>query len=471
MRATNNRRPHITITDAADLFCGQGGSASDQSPLTTISQEVGLTEIQRVTGMQDILPADQQYWRHLIQTGSEAAYESGFQQIDVPVLEYTHLFVRGVGVASDFFVNKEMYTIVEEDGVSLTLRPEFTAGIVRAYVEHGMQNWVQPVKLFTVGPIFRRERPQAGRFRQHSQFNVEILGETDPAADVEVMMLAMTMFHRLGFRGLTFQLNSTGCPVCKPVYVEKLRAFLADHLSTLSPIDRERMQRNPLRILDSKEPGMEKLLANAPHIVDHLCADCADHFTELRQLLDCLGQAYSINFRLVRGIDYYVKTVFEVWAEGIGAQAALCGGGRYDGLAEAIGGPHTPGVGFGAGIDRIVLTMQAWGIAPPSPPEVPIMVTHFGGETKTAAVTLAYRLRQAHIPTRLAFARERRSLKSQMREANKLNVRLVLILGESELANNTVVIRPLDGGEQVTVSLADEDLERWLRQALAVSAA
>lgn len=173
----------------------------------------------------------------------------------------------------------------------------------------------------------------------------------------------------------------------------------------------------------------------------------------------------------MRGIDYYVKTVFEVWAEGIGAQAALCGGGRYDGLAEAIGGPNTPGVGFGAGIDRIVLTMQAWGIEPPPTSDVPILVAHFGGETKTAAVALAYRLRQAQIPTRLAFARERRSLKSQMREANKLNVRLVLILGESELAANTVVIRPLDGGEQVTVSLADEHLERWLRQALAVPAA
>ncbi len=430
-----------------------------------------MTEIQRATGMQDILPADQRYWRYLIQTGSEVAHQFGFQQIDVPVLEYSHLFVRGVGVASDFFVNKEMYSIVEEDGVSLTLRPEFTAGIVRAYIENGMQNWVQPVKLFTVGPIFRRERPQAGRFRQHSQFNVEIMGETDPAADVEVMMLAMTMFQRLGFRGLAFQLNSTGCPVCKPVYVEKLRAFLATHLGHLSRIDQERMQRNPLRILDSKEPGMDDLLADAPHIADHLCADCADHFAELRRLLDHLGQAYTINFRLVRGIDYYVKTVFEVWAEGIGAQAALCGGGRYDGLAEAIGGPSTPGVGFGAGIDRIVLTMQMWGIEPPPALDVPVLVAHFGGETKMAALTLALRLREAHIPARLAFAREHRSLKSQMREANKLNARFVLILGESELAANEVVVRPLDGGKQMTVSLVAGELERWLCQALTAATA
>ena len=426
-----------------------------------------MTEIQRVAGMQDILPTDQRYWRYLIQTGSEVAHQFGFQQMDVPVLEYSHLFVRGVGSASDFFVNKEMYTILEEDGVSLTLRPEFTAGLVRAYIENGMQNWVQPVKLFSVGPIFRRERPQAGRFRQHSQFNVEIMGETDPAADVEAMMLAMTLFHRLGFRGLTFQLNSTGCPVCKPVYVQKLLTFLADHLHNLSPIDQERLRRNPLRILDSKEPGMNTLLANAPHIADHLCADCADHFAELRRLLDHLGQAYTINFRLVRGIDYYVKTVFEVWAEGIGAQAALCGGGRYDGLAEAIGGPSTPGVGFGAGIDRIVLTMQAWGVEPPPAAPVPILVAHFGGDTKLAAAALALRLRHAHIPTRLAFARERRSLKSQMREANKLHVRFVLILGESEVAANKVVVRPLDGGEQATVSLAAGELERWLQQALA----
>ena len=428
--------------------------------------EVLLTSIQRLAGMQDILPDAQRYWRYLIQTGTEVAQEFGFQQIDVPILEATQLFVRGVGTASDFFVNKEMYTIEEEDGESITLRPEYTAGLVRAYIENGMQNWVQPVKLFSFGPIFRRERPQAGRFRQHSQFDVEIMGETDPAADVEVMMLAMTMLQRIGFRGLTFQLNSTGCPICKPVYVEKLRAYLTDHMEKLAPIDQERMRRNPLRILDSKEAGMDALLADAPHIINSLCADCTDHFAELRRLLDKLEQPYSINFRLVRGIDYYVKTVFEVWAEGIGAQAALFGGGRYDGLAEAIGGPHTPGVGFGAGIDRIALTMAAWGIEPPPAFAIPVFIAHFGGETKSAAVALAFRLRRAHVPARVAFAHARRSMKSQMREANKLDARYVLILGESELAANSVVVRPLDGGEQTTLSLAGSVLEDWLRLAL-----
>lgn len=425
-----------------------------------------MSVIQRAAGMLDVLPEDQRYWDYITQTAILFAQQYGFQRIDVPIMEYTHLFSRGVGIASDFFVNKEMYTIEEEDGVSLTLRPEFTAGIVRAYIENGMQSWVHPVKLYTIGPIFRRERPQAGRYRQHSQFNVEILGETDPAADVEVMMLAANLYRRLGYKNVSFQLNSTGCPQCKPIYVEALKNYLADHLGKLATVDQERMKRNPLRILDSKEPGMDHLLANAPHIIDYLCADCADHFTELRQLLDSLRQPYTINFRLVRGIDYYVKTVFEVWAEGIGAQAAVCGGGRYDGLAEAIGGASTPGVGFGSGIERIALALKEQGVVPPPLPAVGVMIAHFGGATKQKAVELLFQLRNAGIPSRLAFARTARSLKSQLREANKQNARYVLILGEGELAENKIAVRPMLGGEQQTISLAGSQLVEWLRAGL-----
>ncbi len=417
--------------------------------------------------MQDVLPEDRRYWDLILATAGQLAAEYGFQRIDVPVLEYTSLFVRGVGEASDFFVNKEMYTVVEDEGDSLTLRPEFTAGIVRAYLENGLHNWVQPVKLYAVGPIFRRERPQAGRFRQHSQFNVEILGEDDPATDLEVMLLAATLYRRLGYGQVMFQLNSTGCPACKPAYVEKLRAYLAAYEDRLAPVDQERLRRNPLRIMDSKEPGMEAILAQAPHIGDHLCPDCADHFAELRGLLDNVGQAYRVNYRLVRGIDYYVKTVFEVWGEGIGAQAALTGGGRYDGLAEAIGGPRTPGIGFGAGIERIVLALAARGVPPPEAPPVPVLLAHFGGETKSAAAALAFRLREAGIPARLAFSRGRRSLKSQMREANKVAASVVVILGDAELAAGEVAMRPLAGGEQTTVPLAGDAVERWLRAHLA----
>lgn len=423
------------------------------------------TKIQRVTGMQDVLPEDRRYWDIISATASRLAHRFGFQRLDTPIIEATDLFVRGVGTASDFFVQKEMYTIEEPDGSSITLRPEFTAGFVRAYIQNGMASWTQPVKLFTLGPAFRRERPQSGRFRQHSQFNCEILGEIDPAADVEVMMLAMSLYRELGFEGLGFQLNSTGCPVCKPVYIEQLRGYLREHEGRLAAIDKERLGRNALRVLDSKEPGMDELLAAAPHIVDYLCDDCRTHFEDVRALLDALNQSYTINFRLVRGIDYYTKTVFEVWQEGIGAQAALCGGGRYDGLAEDIGGPPTPGVGFGSGIERIVLGMKEQAIEPPATGNPTVYVAHFGGATKTAAVTLSYLLRDAGIGARLAFARDRRSMKSQMREANRHDARFVLIIGEDELANDQVVVRPLEGGDQVTVSR--DKVVDWLAGQLA----
>ena len=422
-----------------------------------------MSNIQRVTGMQDVLPDDRRYWDVVIATATHLAHRYGFQRIDLPVIEDTNLFARGMGTASDVFVQKEMYTIEEPDGSSITLRPEFTAGFVRAYIQNGMTNLPQPVKLFSIGPIFRRERPQAGRYRQHSQFNVEIMGEDDPAADLEVMMLAMNLYRELGYKGLAFQLNSTGCPVCKPAYIEKLTSYLADHLGKLAPIDQERMQKNPLRVLDSKEPGMDNLLANAPHIADHLCEDCETHFADLRKMLDALDQPYTINFRLVRGIDYYTKTVFEVWAEGIGAQAAVCGGGRYDGLAEAVGGPSTPGVGFGSGIERIILGLKEQGVEPPAADQPTVMVAHFGGVTKETAVQLTYQLRDAGIGTRLAFARNRRSMKSQMREANKHDIQYVIILGESEVVEQMATIRPLAGGDQTQVPFAQ--LIDWLQQA------
>jgi histidyl-tRNA synthetase len=324
-----------------------------------------------------------------------------------------------------------------------------------------MSSWPQPVKLYTIGPAFRRERPQAGRYRQHSQFDLEILGEIDPAADLEIMMLALNLHKELGYKDLTFQLNSTGCPVCKPAYVVVLKGFLSEHLNDLADVDRERMKRNPLRVLDSKEKGMDDLLADAPHIVDHLCEDCATHFTDLRRMLDDLDQSYRINFRLVRGIDYYTKTVFELWDKDIGAQASLCGGGRYDGLAEAIGGPSTPGVGVGIGIERIVLGLKNQGANIPPPPGPLVLVAHFGGETKSAALRLAYQLREAGVGTRLAFARERRSMKSQMREANKHNVVYVVIVGESELTQEAVAIRRMDTGEQSLVPMSE--VAQWIK--------
>jgi len=411
--------------------------------------------MQRLKGMLDILPDDRRYWDLVTQTATDLAHRYGFQRIDVPILESTELFARGVGTASDVFVKKEMYTIDEPDGSQISLRPEFTASIVRAHIQNGMSSWPQPVKVFTIGPIFRRERPQAGRFRQHSQFNAEILGEMDPAADLEVMMLAMNLYKTLGYKGLTFQLNSTGCPECKPGYVEALKEYLKEFETKLTPIDKERLEKNALRVLDSKEAGMDEILAGAPHIIDYLCQDCSSHFTDLRSMLDSLDQSYTINFRLVRGLDYYTKTVFEVWAEGIGAQAAVCGGGRYDGLAEMIGGASTPGVGFGSGIERIILGLKEQELSPPVPQVPPVMVAHFGGKTKEAAVQVVSQLREAGIGARIAFAREQRSMKSQMREANRVDAKDVLIVGEDELAEQKILLRPLDGGEQSLIPMTE----------------
>ena len=421
-----------------------------------------LSAIKRLRGFQDILPEDRVYWDYIMATAAMLAQQAGFRQIDVPVIEMNELFARGVGEASDFFVKKEMYMIDEGRDGYITLRPEFTAGLVRAYCQNGMHNLPQPVKIFTFGPIFRRERPQANRFRQHTQFDCEILGETDPVADLEIMMLAMRLYREMGYGELGFQLNSTGCPTCKPVYIEALVAYLDEHLDKLAPVDQERLKLNPLRILDSKESFMDEILADAPKIIDHLCDDCDSHFAELRSLLERLGQPYTINFRLVRGIDYYTKTVFEVWDQRIGAQAALCGGGRYDGLAEDIGGPNTPGVGFGLGIERTVAGLKTEGITPPATPEPHVFVAHFGGETKAAAVEFTYKLRRAGIATRLVFARNPRSMKSQMREANKYATELVVIFGEDEIAAGEVTMRPMDRGRGDQTRIPVDQLVPWV---------
>ncbi len=411
----------------------------------------------RPTGTLDVLPEDQPYWAYVRTVAQSLAERMGFERIDLPIFEFTPVFARtAAGEGTD--MRKEMYTFTDRDGSELTLRPEFTAGVVRAYLENGLHQRPQPVKLYSFGPVFRHERPQKGRYRQHTQFNAEIIGTQDPLADLEIMLLAWTLYDELGFRGLSFQLNSTGCPRCKPAYIARLVDYLEARYDRLNAVDRERLARNPLRVLDSKEPGMDEVLAEAPHIVDFLCEECADHFATLRGYLDALGKPYTINFRLVRGLDYYTKTVFEVWAEGIGAQAAVCGGGRYDGLAEALGGPPTPGVGFASGLERIILTMKVQGIEPPPLPRPAVFIAHLGAKARPAALRLAEALRRREIGTWLAFGE--RSLKSQLREANKRGVAYTIILGEDEIATGRATVRRMADGEQQSVPL--EELPRWL---------
>ncbi len=413
---------------------------------------------QTLRGMQDILPAERPYWRYVTEQMHAVAALFGYQQIDTPILESASLFVRGVGEGTDI-VDKEMYAFQDKDGDQVSMRPEFTAGVVRAYIQHGMHVQPRPVKLYSIGPIFRHEAPQAGRFRQHHQFNVEALGEMDPAVDLEIMSVAWMLLTRLGYRGLSFQLNSTGCPMCRPTYRKALVDYFGAYEARLNETDRRRLAINPLRLLDSKEEAAQPLLNQAPHSIDYLCDECAAHLANLRSYLDTLGMPHAVNFRLVRGLDYYTKTVFEVWAEGIGSQSAVCGGGRYDGLAEMLGGPPTPGIGFGMGIERVILSLKQQGIEPPPLPAPRVQVSPVGEAARVPALKLVRDLRSAGIGALLAFGN--RSLKSQLKSADRANVPFSLILGDQELADEVVIARDMASSQQETVALAG--VVDWLK--------
>jgi len=412
-------------------------------------------------GTQDILPADRPYWRYVTEQMHAVAALFGLQQIDTPIFEEAELFVRGVGAGTDI-VDKEMYSFQDKGGDDLTLRPEFTAGLMRAYIEHGMHVLPQPVKLYSIGPIFRYERPQAGRYRQHHQFNIEMLGELDPAVDLEVMSVAWTLLTRLGYRGLSFQLNSTGCPACRPAYRQALITYFGAYQDRLNAVDLRRLSINPLRLLDSKEEAAQALLDEAPHSSDTLCSECATHLATLRGYLDALEMPHTVNFRLVRGLDYYTKTVFEVWAQGIGAQAAVCGGGRYDKLIEMLGGPPTPGIGFGMGIERVILSLKQQGIQPPPLSAPRVQVSPLGEAARVPALRLVRTLRDAGIGALLAFGS--RSLKSQLKSADKADVAYTLILGDQELATGAIIARDMRSHAQEPVAL--DGVVEWLRPRL-----
>jgi histidyl-tRNA synthetase len=410
-------------------------------------------------GTLDVLPEDQPYWRYVIERGHYIAQLYGFEQISVPMFESTGLFIRGVGEGTDI-VDKEMYSFRDKGGEEITLRPEFTASIVRAYIQHGMHTLPQPVKLYAIGPIFRYERPQAGRYRQHTQFNVEAFGEQDAALDAEIMEVARHLYADLGFGGLGFQVNSTGCPICRPQYVSLLAEHYGRHVDEICDDCKRRLQRNSLRVLDCKSEGCQPVIAQAPHITDYLCDECATHFQRLQRYLRGLGRSFTIQHRLVRGLDYYTKTVFEVWATDIGAQAAVCGGGRYDGLIELLGGSPTPGIGFGSGVERIILAMRSQGVAVPALPRPCVLIAPLGDEPKVAAVRLLADLREAGLSSEIAFGD--RSLRSQLREAGKQAVQYALILGEDELRASQVIVRDMGGGGQQSVPMSA--LAAWLKE-------
>ncbi len=399
-------------------------------------------------GTTDILPDEQAYWHYVRQKAVEACQLYGYQRIDSPVFEDTGLFVRGVGQGTDI-VEKEMYTFTDKGGNQVTLRPEGTAPVCRAYLERGMHNWPQPVKLYYLASIFRYERPQAGRMREHHQFGCEAIGDGDPALDAEVIALSWQFFLSLGLERLSLQLNSIGCQRCRPGYLAALTGYYAGHVDELCPDCRSRLKRNPLRLLDCKKPSCQRIADSAPRSVDHLCPDCRSHFEKLGHYLELEAIPPVVNHRLVRGLDYYTRTVFEVQPEGGGAQSTLGGGGRYDDLIEELGGKPTPAIGFAAGMERIILNLKEQGIAVPPLPGPQLFIAHRGEEAGQAAVRLAAQLRQAG--TGVLVATGDRSLKAQLRLAHARGVRYTVIIGADEVAGGSVVLRDMANARQETV--------------------
>lgn len=403
-------------------------------------------------GTKDTLPEEQPYWQHVEEVIRRVVRLYGYERLDLPVFEETALFQRGVGEGTDI-VEKEMYTFKDKGGTFITLRPEFTAGVVRSYLQHGMSSLPKPVKVWSLGPVFRYERPQAGRYRQHTQFNVEALGEQDPALDLEVMSVAWHLFDELGFKNLSFQINSIGCSECRPGYLDRLVNYYRKHQKEICKECQKRLEKNPLRLLDCKTPGCQPVIQGAPSAVEALCGECDVHFQTLRNYLGDLDRPYTLNHRLVRGLDYYTKTVFEVWAQGIGAQNAVCGGGRYDELAEVFGGPSTPGVGFASGLERIVLTLKHEGVKIPGGVKPRVYFAFQGEEAKNQIVGLLSKLREAGVVGVMAFGS--RSLKAQLREANRRGAEYTVILGEEEMARGEVLVKTMEGGGQESVHWED----------------
>ncbi|MEX2431304.1 MAG: histidine--tRNA ligase [Dehalococcoidia bacterium] len=402
-------------------------------------------------GTADILPEQQRYWSYVTSIVADAAQTHGYSRIDTPVFEDTGLFARAVGGETDI-VQKEMYSFKDRGGVDLTLRPEGTAAICRAYLEHGLHNLPQPVRLFYLCPMFRYDRPQAGRFRQFHQFGVEAIGDGDAAVDLEVIQLAMGAMEQLGLGGMSLVLNNIGDAADRPAYIDALREHFRPHLGEMGTDDRRRFDTSPLRLLDSKELEGRPYTDTAPKSTDFLGPEAKAHWEELLGYLDALQVPYRLDSKLVRGLDYYTRTVFEVHPAIEGAQSAICAGGRYDGLMEQLGGKPTPGIGFAAGIERIILNLQRQEVPAPETNPRPIVIAYRGTAAKAKAVALATGLRRSGVS---AVAAPDRSLKAQMRYASAIESNTVLILGDQEIANGVVTLRDMATAQQEEVAEAE----------------
>jgi len=402
-------------------------------------------QFRAIKGTRDILPPDSALWNWFEQTAREVFETYGFRDIRLPIFEETDLFARSIGADTDV-VGKEMYTFTDRDDASVSLRPEATASVARAYIEHGMQTLPGNVKLYYVGPMFRRERPQKGRYRQFYQVGAEVLGQSDaPGIDAEILEMLMVLFDRVGLAKTKLFVNSIGCKDCRPKYVELLRLELLKVKEQLGADSQRRIETNPLRVLDSKLPEEQPIIERLPRISDHLCAACRQHFSELKDELELRGIVYQENWRLVRGLDYYTRTTFEVTAEGLGSQNAVCGGGRYDGLVELLGGPPTKGIGFAIGTDRAILSLQE-GTKQPRLPGLAVFIAWMGTKAYPTAVAIARKLRACGLAVEIPP--EETKFKKSLGLADKLGARYALIIGEDEVASGTYTLKRLADGEQ-----------------------
>ena len=409
--------------------------------------------IQKIRGTMDILPDETPLFRKIEGIVREEAERYGFGEIRIPTFENTELFVRGVGDTTDV-VQKEMYTFEDRDeNRSISLRPEGTAGVARALIENGLHIAAMPQKFYYIISCFRHETPQAGRTREFFQFGTETFGSESPAADATVIAVAASVLDRLGLgKNVSLHINTIGCKCCRPAYREALVGYYRANEGTLCDTCRDRLGRNPLRLLDCKNPECAALAKAAPRTVDHLCCDCANHFSELRTMLDAMGISYTVDPAIVRGLDYYTRTVFEFIAEGIGAQSTVCGGGRYDGLVESLGGPALPGIGFGMGITRLILAMRALGVADAPVAAPRVYIAALGKSALVLAMATCERLRRAGIYAECDMME--RSLKAQMKYAGKLSAAYTLIIGDSEAESGRAQLRNMETGEQEEVEIS-----------------
>lgn len=407
-------------------------------------------QIKRPKGTEDVTPSQIYKWQYVEALIREICALNGYAEIRTPAFEHTELFQRGVGETTDV-VQKEMYTFEDKAGRSITLKPEGTSPAVRAFIENGIFNEPQPTKLFYFNPCFRYEKPQAGRLREHHQFGVEAFGASDPSIDAEVINIAMTLYRRLGVEGLELKINSIGCPNCRIEYNKKLKEYLSPKLDKLCETCQDRYNKNPLRIIDCKEERCQQQITDIPFMLDNLCEECSEHFDKFKEALDLIGLKYTVDPRIVRGLDYYSKTAFEIVTDKIGAQSTVCGGGRYDGLVEEVGGPSIPGVGFGMGIERLLLLLEKSGIEIPTPETMDLFIVGLGATGVKESIKLVHTLRDNSIKADKDYMA--RSLKAQMKYANKLNAKYVTVIGEDEISNNKIKVKNMENGSEEEIQL------------------